>query len=80
MRYHYRIRESRWNPERPSFMIERTYDNRLLVLLGWADWYLLGFGPFSTIEVAKEEIRKSIEADKAYAIRAKETATRIHYL
>jgi hypothetical protein len=80
MKYHYRIKEVKMFGE-PRFWIERTYDNRILILLGWADWYLLkGDRPFSTLEAAKQEIRECVKADKAYAIRAKKNATRYHYL
>ena len=81
MRYHYRIKEVRYNPERPWFYIEMTRDGWIRVVLGLADWFVLdGSTPSPTLEDAKKELVKMIEKDKRNRLRAKETKTRYHYL
>jgi hypothetical protein len=80
MKYHYRVREIRWDPDKPFFIIDRTKDSSLAVGLGLANWVMYSDGPFSTLEAALATAKRYMDEERARAIKDEETKTRYHYL
>lgn len=81
MKYHSRIRESRFYPDRPTFYVEVTAQSWLSIKLGLADWRGVELRTsYDRLESAQREVERRKADAKEAEIWRKRTKPRYHYL